>query len=84
MGKNKENKAPDSTSPKRARWSTTSDAKLIGQLSAEKAAGNQTDNAGWHQAAWTTCGKALEGSEKGDGGGVKTAEACLTRWGAVS
>ncbi|KAJ7348037.1 hypothetical protein DFH08DRAFT_960400 [Mycena albidolilacea] len=71
MGKNKENKAPDGTGPKRAPWRTTSDAKPIGQLSAEKAAGNQTNNAGWHQAAWTACGKALEGSEKGDGGGIK-------------
>ncbi|KAJ7760868.1 hypothetical protein DFH07DRAFT_957399 [Mycena maculata] len=83
--KNKENQDPDSNPEKnkRSRWNTDCDAILIAQFIAEKAAGNQTDNAGWHQAAFTACAKALAGSEKKSGGAVKTADACMTRWGTL-
>ncbi|KAJ7788309.1 hypothetical protein B0H13DRAFT_2395059, partial [Mycena leptocephala] len=73
--KNKENQDPGSDK-KRCRWNTECDVVLIGQLAAEKSAGNQTDNAGWHQSAWTTSSKALKGMEKKSGGGAKTADAC--------
>ncbi|KAJ7085378.1 hypothetical protein B0H15DRAFT_950986 [Mycena belliarum] len=83
--KDKENQNPSTTTmggakAKRCRWSTTSDGILITQLLAEKAAGNQTDNAGWHQAAWTACARKLAGSENESGGAAKSSEACLTRW----
>lgn len=68
---------------KRCRWNADCDALLIGQLLAEKAEGNQTDNAGWHQPAWTACPRVLEGSEETSGGAVKSADARLTRWGTV-
>ncbi|KAJ6532632.1 hypothetical protein B0H19DRAFT_853318, partial [Mycena capillaripes] len=55
----------------------------IGQLAAEKSAGNQTDNAGWHGSAWTASAKALEGTEKKSGGAQKTADTCQTRWGSL-
>ncbi|KAJ6479680.1 hypothetical protein C8R45DRAFT_1155799 [Mycena sanguinolenta] len=56
------------------------DAILLGQLAAEKAAGNQTDNAGWHSSAWTASSTALKGSEQKSGGCEKTAEACQSHW----
>ncbi|KAJ6490529.1 hypothetical protein DFH09DRAFT_1105072 [Mycena vulgaris] len=68
--KNKENEIPGTgvlnpeKKAKRCRWNAECDALLIGQLLAEKADGNQTDNAGWHQAAWTACARVLEGSEE--------------------
>ncbi|KAJ7751617.1 hypothetical protein B0H16DRAFT_1419396 [Mycena metata] len=79
----KENEAPAASEKKRCRWDAPSDAALVGQLLAEKAAGNQTDNAGWHSAAWTSCARAVKGTEKKSGGAPKTAEACQTRWGSL-
>ncbi|KAF7334826.1 Myb-like domain-containing protein [Mycena sanguinolenta] len=81
----KENATPDSLNNvgKRCRWNTDSDAILIGQLAAEKAAGNQTDNAGWHSTAWTASSNALKGSEGKSGGCEKSPEACQTRWGTL-
>ncbi|KAJ6472233.1 hypothetical protein DFH09DRAFT_1110397 [Mycena vulgaris] len=71
---------PGKAPRQRCRWNADCDALLIGQLLAEKAAGNQTDNAGWHQASFTACVTVLKGSEKRSGGAVKTADACLMRW----
>ncbi|KAJ7710202.1 hypothetical protein B0H14DRAFT_3641068 [Mycena olivaceomarginata] len=86
MGKskqsNKENE-PGNTEKTRARWNTSCDSILIAQLIAQKAAGNQTDNAGWHKSAWTACAKDLQGSEKASGGVEKSSEACQTRWGTL-
>ncbi|KAJ7226259.1 Myb/SANT-like domain-containing protein, partial [Mycena haematopus] len=65
---------------KRCQWNAESDAILVEQLSAEKAAGNQTDNAGWHSSAWTAALAALKGSEQKSGGCGKTPEACQSRW----
>ncbi|KAJ6523041.1 hypothetical protein B0H19DRAFT_869807, partial [Mycena capillaripes] len=79
--KNKENNP--SSDKKRCRWNAECDVIFIGQLAAEKSAGNQTDNAGWHGSAWTASAKALEGTEKKSGGGRKTADACQTRWGSL-
>jgi hypothetical protein len=46
MGKkNKENQDP-CYNKKRCRWNAECDVILIGQLAAEKSAGNQADNAG--------------------------------------
>ncbi|KAJ7882711.1 hypothetical protein B0H13DRAFT_2344505 [Mycena leptocephala] len=61
--KNKENQDPGSDK-KRCCWNAECDVVLTGQLAAEKSAGNQTDNAGWHQSSWTACSKALKGMEK--------------------
>jgi hypothetical protein len=86
--KQKENVNPstDTNKPKakRCRWNPACDMILITQLLAEKAAGNQTDNAGWHQPAFTACAVALRGSEKDSGGATKAADTCQTRWGTVS
>ncbi|KAJ7824795.1 hypothetical protein B0H14DRAFT_3469005 [Mycena olivaceomarginata] len=83
MGKkrdaNKENET-GTKDKKRARWNKLCDSILIAQLIAQKAAGNQTDNAGWHSSAWTACAADLEGSEQQSGGVVKTSDACQTRW----
>ncbi|KAJ7939971.1 hypothetical protein B0H13DRAFT_1450797, partial [Mycena leptocephala] len=48
--------------------------------SIQKAAGNQTDNAGWDSSAWTARAADLEGTEKQSGGAMKTSDACQTRW----
>ncbi|KAJ7449289.1 hypothetical protein FB451DRAFT_1147286 [Mycena latifolia] len=72
--KEKENDIPGTTGTtkaKRCRWNGECDSTVVGQLHAEKAAGNQTDNAGWHQAAWTACSRKLEGSEIKSGGAPK-------------
>ncbi|KAJ7337684.1 hypothetical protein DFH08DRAFT_964645 [Mycena albidolilacea] len=86
MGKKKEKKdaneenETDIKDKKRPRWNKLCDSILIAQLIAQKAAGNQTDNAGWHSSAWTACAADLEGSEQQSGGVVKTSDACQTRW----
>ncbi|KAJ7196180.1 hypothetical protein B0H12DRAFT_1272134, partial [Mycena haematopus] len=82
MGRKKENKEndPGTKDKKRARWNKLCDSVLIAQLIAQKAAGNQTDNAGWHSSAWTACATDLEGTEQQSGGAIKTADACQTRW----
>ncbi|KAJ7933588.1 hypothetical protein B0H13DRAFT_2306707 [Mycena leptocephala] len=79
---NKENESPGSEK-KRCRWNALCDSVFIAQLIAEKAAGNQMDNAGWHQAAWTACSKALKDSEQKSGVAKKSADACQTRWGTL-
>ncbi|KAJ6456818.1 hypothetical protein C8R47DRAFT_1227703 [Mycena vitilis] len=83
--KNKENEEPAGTTTattgkKRCRWNGETDQIVVMTLLAEKAAGNQTDNAGFHSAAFTACSTALEGTETKSGGAVKSADACLTRW----
>ncbi|KAJ6626023.1 hypothetical protein B0H10DRAFT_1662544, partial [Mycena sp. CBHHK59/15] len=64
-------------------WNAKCDATLVGQLAVEKAAGNQTDNAGWHASAWTVAVAVLAGSEKKSGGSAKMADVCLSRWGML-
>ncbi|KAJ7760661.1 hypothetical protein DFH07DRAFT_957500 [Mycena maculata] len=79
----KENEVPGtvgSSKAKRCRWSPACKATLLGQLAAEKAAGNQTDNAGWHTAAFTACARVLQGSEGKSGGAPN---ACATCWGTL-
>ncbi|KAJ6481423.1 hypothetical protein C8R47DRAFT_1073792 [Mycena vitilis] len=83
--KNKENEEPAGTTTattgkKRCRWNGETDQIVVMTLLAGKAAGNQTDNAGFHSAAFTACSTALEGTETKSGGAVKSADACLTRW----
>jgi hypothetical protein len=78
----KENESPGAEK-KRCCWNTLCDSVFIAQLIAEKAAGNQMDNVGWHQAAWTACSKALKGLEQKSGGAKKSVDACQTRWGTV-
>ncbi|KAJ7870849.1 hypothetical protein B0H13DRAFT_1896029 [Mycena leptocephala] len=80
--KNKENQDPGSDK-KRCYWNAECDVVHTGQLAAEKSAGNQTDNAGWHQSAWTACSKALKGMEKKSGGGAKTADTCQMHWSSL-
>ena len=53
---------------------------LVAELKAQKAAGNQTDNANWKSDAWTAVSQKLAGSETVSGGGRKSAKACTTRW----
>jgi hypothetical protein len=72
------------TVKKRAKWTSATDSILIDTLKAEKATGNQTDNASWHADAWTAAEKALDGTELVSGGAKKTAKMCQTRWGGVS
>ncbi|KAJ7145419.1 hypothetical protein C8R43DRAFT_953475 [Mycena crocata] len=67
----------------RAVWNTATVAILIDTLLAQKAEGNQTDNAAWKADAWTACAEALAGTESGpngSGGPPKTAKMCSTRW----
>ncbi|KAJ7754222.1 hypothetical protein DFH07DRAFT_1029627, partial [Mycena maculata] len=74
---------PKKSEKVRAIWNTTTREILIDTLGAQKAEGNQTDNASWKSDAWTACAEALTGTEKGpngSGGPPKTAKMCGTRW----
>ncbi|KZV70861.1 hypothetical protein PENSPDRAFT_547973, partial [Peniophora sp. CONT] len=63
----------------RANWRPTSDTKLIHTLEDQVRAGNKAGN-GWKQATWVACARALAGSENEDGGAVKDANRCASRW----
>ena len=71
-----------SRAPKRVVWKSTDDGVLVGVLTEQASAGNQSDN-GWKSLVWTAASLALEGSEAKSGGAPKNDEACLSRWGKV-
>ncbi|KAG5640940.1 hypothetical protein DXG03_006596 [Asterophora parasitica] len=68
--------------PKKAKWSSANNATLVMTLQAEQDRENQADNS-WKASVWTTCEKALAGSEVLSGGAPKKAKGCQDHWGKV-
>jgi hypothetical protein len=64
-------------------WSSADEAKLVEVLTAQKKAGNMSEN-GWKPVAFTAVVAALQGSEKVSGGAVKTVTTVKSRWQRVS
>lgn len=66
----------------RANWRLASDTKLVHTLEDQARSGNKAGN-GWKQQAWVACARALAGSEQVEGGVVKDADHCASRWKSV-
>jgi hypothetical protein len=60
-------------------WSAADEATLVEALTAQKRAGNMSEN-GWKLTAFTAAVAALEGSEKISGGAAKAVATVKSRW----
>jgi hypothetical protein len=60
-------------------WTAADEATLVDALTAQKRAGNMSEN-GWKPTAFTAVVVALEGSENISGGAAKTVATVKSRW----